>query len=337
MSRQVPRIGIDLVNEGTGAALSSRDMLECAQEAEQQGFDSVWMNEDIGHDSLALLSAISTITSKVELGTAIVNTYTRTALQIAMAAATLDELSGGRAVLGLSVGRQPWNGPGHGIPMEAPIARLREYVEFIRKALRGQPFTHEGRFFSGVDTRLGFRPVRPDLPIYVAGVRPRLIELAGQIADGLMLNIVGPDYIADFVAEHFLDSARRAGRNPDDLEIMAIATCCVAEQPAEALARARNIFVHRLESSPRAKLLATQRSQHHEELLALKDLIDRGERERAEREASEALVRTIIVAGSPEDVRRGIDRYFAAGCTRVVLATWPRDAVYVQGLIRMLS
>ena len=91
------RIGIDFKDEGTGSELSARDVLDLARQAEAAGFESIWLNEDIGRDSIAMLAAISTTTNSIGVGTAIVNVYTRSAFQIAMAAATLDELSQGRA------------------------------------------------------------------------------------------------------------------------------------------------------------------------------------------------------------------------------------------------
>src|SRR5918912_3372834 len=171
------RLGIDIKYEGRQYGLTGQDFVACAQLAEQHGWESVWTNEDIGYDSLALLTAASQRTSAIRLGTAIVNVYNRSALQLAMGAATLDELSGGRAMLGLSVGHHPWNDLGHGIPLEAPLARLREYVVFLRKALSGEPFRHNGRVFRGVDTQLDFAPVRPNLPILIAGERPRMVAL----------------------------------------------------------------------------------------------------------------------------------------------------------------
>ena len=103
-------------------------MVALARRAEEAGFESLWTNEDIGFDSFTVLSAIAQHTSRIHLGTAIVNVYSRSAMQLAMAAATLDELSGGRAILGLSIGHHPWNDLGHGIPIEKPLARIREYV-----------------------------------------------------------------------------------------------------------------------------------------------------------------------------------------------------------------
>jgi alkanesulfonate monooxygenase SsuD/methylene tetrahydromethanopterin reductase-like flavin-dependent oxidoreductase (luciferase family) len=147
------RIGIDLKNDAREHQLSTTDIVDCALLAEDLGYDSVWLNEDIGYDSLALLAALASRTRTLGLGTAIVNVYNRSPMQIAMGAATVDELSGGRLTLGLSVGHHPWNDLGHGIPLEAPLQRIGESVEFVRKALSGLAFTHDGQFFSGVRTR----------------------------------------------------------------------------------------------------------------------------------------------------------------------------------------
>src|SRR5919106_4765234 len=330
------RIGVDLKNEGTGNELTGQDILELASRAEDQGFDSVWLNEDIGHDAVALLGALSKTTESIGLGAAIMNVYSRSALQIVMAVATLDELSEGRAMLGLSIGHHPWNDLGHGIPLEAPLARLREYVQFIRSGLSGERFTHDGRFFSGVNTRLGFRPSRADLPIYIGATRPRMVALAGEIADGLITNVVPADYIANFQVEQLLSAARKAGRDPANLELMAIVTCCPAENRGEAIAHARATFMQRFRSNP-LRMIETQRSDFREQLLMLKDLLERGEEERAEVEASEELVTTLIAVGAGTELWNTIDRYFNAGCTRVAVAAYPRGKKSVERLLSALA
>jgi alkanesulfonate monooxygenase SsuD/methylene tetrahydromethanopterin reductase-like flavin-dependent oxidoreductase (luciferase family) len=330
------RIGVDLKDEGTGNDLSGQDLLDLARQIEAGGFDGVWLNEDIAKDSVAVLGAMSTVTKSIGLGTAILNVYSRSALQIAMAAATLDELSHGRARLGLSVGHHPWNDLGHGIPLEAPLARLREYVEFIRKALSGERFAHNGRFFSGVNTRLGFRPPRADLPIYIGATRPRMVALAGEVADGLLTNVVSPYYIANFSAQQFRDAARKAGRDPSRLELMAIVTCCAADDRKEALGHARATFMQRFLSNP-ARMIETQRPEFGDELRALQELVERGEIERAQQEASEPLVTSFIAAGSGRELRRTIDDYFTAGCTRVLVAAYPRERASVERLLKALA
>ena len=330
------RIGIDFKDEGSGSELSAQDILDLARQAERSGFESVWLNEDIGRDSVAMLAAIAMATRSIGIGTAIVNVYTRSALQIAMATASLDEISAGRAHLGLSVGHHPWNDLAHGIPLEAPLARLREYVEFIRKALAGDRFTHNGRFFSGVDSKLGVRPRRADLPIFVGATRPRMVALAGEVADGLLTNVVSPEYMANHMAQQFRDAARRAGRRLDGLELIAIATCCTADSREEALEYARATFMQRFSANP-ARMIETQGPEVRAELRSLKELLDRGERERALEQVSEALATSFVAAGNGRDIWRKIKDYFAAGCTRVIVAPFPRGKTSALRLIEALA
>lgn len=330
------RIGIDFKDDGLDCALSALDVLDLARQAEAAGFESVWLNEDIGRDSMAMLAAIATTTKRIGVGTAIVNCYTRSAFQIAMGAATLDELSNGRARLGLSVGHHPWNDLAHGIPLEAPLARCREYVQFIRKALTGEKFTHDGRFFTGVNSRLGVHQAPKQLPIYVGATRPRMVALAGEVADGLLTNVVSPYYIATFTTQQFRDGARKAGRNPNDLELTAIATCCASENRTDALAHARATFMQRFRSNP-DRMIGTQSPQFHEELRELKNLVERGEVKRAQELVSEGLATTFVAAGNGKDIRKTIDEYFSAGCTRVIVAPFPRGRDSAQRLIRALA
>ena len=321
------RIGVDLKHEGRRFAMTGEDLIELAQLAEEAGFESVWTNEDLGFDSFAMLSAISQRTRRIRLGTAIVNVYSRSAMQLAMAVATLDELSGGRAILGLSIGHHPWNDLGHGIPIEKPLARLREYVGFIRKAVSGKPFTHDGPIFDGVDSRLAFDPIRPTIPIFIAGERPRIIALAGEVADGLLINVVGAEYIANVAAERLATSARAAGRDASQLELTALVTCCLSDDHQAALAQARAMVAHRLRHS--LKMLDTQPPHRHDEIRHVHGLMLAGEPERAAEAVSEELASSIVAFGQPAKIHAAIDRYFAAGCTRVILVAYPRgrDAV----------
>lgn len=330
------RIGIDFKDDGLDCALTAQDVLGLARQAEQAGFESVWLNEDIGRDSMAMLAAIATTTKRIGVGTAIVNVYTRSAFQIAMGAATLDELSGGRAHLGLSVGHHPWNDLAHGIPLEAPLARCREYVQFIRKALSGERFTHDGRFFTGVNSKLGVRQAPKHLPIYVGATRPRMVALAGEVADGLLTNVVSPYYIANFSIEQFREGARKAGRDPNELELTAIATCCASDDRAEALGHARVTFMQRFRANP-DRMIGTQPPEYREELLGLKALVEGGEAKKAQEQVSEGLATTFVAAGNGKAIRKTIDEYFSAGCTRVIVAPFPRGRDSAQRLIKALA
>lgn len=330
------RLGIDLKNEGGSHQLSTAEILECATLAERLGFESVWLNEDVGYDSLALLSALATQTHTLGLGTAIVNVYNRSPMQIAMGAATVDELSGGRLTLGLSVGHHPWNDLAHGTSLEAPVSRIRESVEFVRQALSGRPFTYDGQFFSGVRTQLGVRPVRDHLPVYIGGERPRMIEAAAATADGLLINVVPFDYLATVAVPRFHQAAREAGRDPAGLDVMAIVTCSYTDDPAEARRLSREAFVGRLRGDPE-KRLATIPPRFKEEVLRLATLVRQGDVRRAIDEADDDLVSQFTVAGTVTEIRAALERYVAAGCTRLAVASYPRDSASVQRLLEALS
>jgi alkanesulfonate monooxygenase SsuD/methylene tetrahydromethanopterin reductase-like flavin-dependent oxidoreductase (luciferase family) len=329
------RIGIDIKHEGREYGLTSLDYMALAEQAERAGFESFWTNEDIGYDSLALMSAASQRTQHIKLGTAIVNCYTRSAFQLAMATATLDELSGGRAVLGISTGHTPWNDLGHGMPIEAPVARLREYVEFLRKALTGDPFTHNGRFFSGVDTQLHFEPVRRAVPIHIAAARPQMTRLAGEVADGIILNVVTADFVRNTVLDRFYSAARDAGRDPSSLEVTALVTCCVSDDRTQAINQARQTFAFRIRRN--LGMLDILAPEYHEETRHLHNLIQAGKLEQAESEASEDLVTQIMNAGSADDIWNGLHKYFDAGCTRVIAVAYPRGRVDIERMINALG
>jgi alkanesulfonate monooxygenase SsuD/methylene tetrahydromethanopterin reductase-like flavin-dependent oxidoreductase (luciferase family) len=327
-------VGLDIKHEGRDPSLGAAAIAECLRDAETAGFESGWTNEDVGYDAFSVLSAASQRTQRIRLGTAIVNVYVRSPMLTAMAAATLDELSGGRAMLGLSIGHHPWNDLGHGIPIEAPLARLRESVAIIRAALGGEAFTHDGRSFRGISTRLETSP-RPDLPIHVAGNRPGIVRIAAETADGLLTNVVPASFVANEVAGRLRDDARSAGRNPDAIELTTLVTCCVDDDRERAISAARRTFVYRIRNTTR--LSEVLPGEHREEVEYLHRLVRSGRRDQAEAEASEALVTTIVNAGSPREVWGGLQRYGEAGCTRVVAVAYPRSAHHVHALIAALG
>jgi len=256
-------------------------------------------------------------------------------MQMAMGIATLDEVSDGRARIAISSGHHPWNDLYHGIPIEKPLSRVREYLEFMDKALSGEPFEHEGAVFHGVRGRLAFRPPR-HIPIYVGGTLPGMIQLAGSHADGLLTNVVPASYIAGFAAEHMAQGARNAGRDPSRLELTAIVTCCIDDDPDLALARAKDTFLWR-QSMNAERLRKTFAPEFHEELTHLAALAAGGKLEQAKQEASPELVTSVIANGSADQVWRQVGKYFEAGCTRVVLAPYPRDEANVKRMLTALA
>src|SRR5260221_964412 len=184
------RLGLNLGYWGAGAA----DGVALVQEAERLGYDSAWTSEAYGSDAVTPLTWVGALTSKIKLGTAILQMPARTPAMTAMTAATLDLLSGGRVLLGLGLsGPQVVEG-WHGQPYGKPLVRTREYIEIVRRILaREAPLDYQGEAYQipikggtglGKPLKLIIHPLRARIPIYLAAIGPKNIELAGELSDG---------------------------------------------------------------------------------------------------------------------------------------------------------
>jgi len=197
-------LGLGYASPGTNPA----DLVPLAQEAERLGYSSVWAAEAWGTDAVSVLAWVGALTSRIELGAGIMQIPGRTPANTAMTAATLDLMSGGRLILGLGTsGPQVVEG-WHGQPWGRPLVKTREYVEIVRAALRREVVEHRGEHYRipydgpggtglGKPLKLMLRPLRPDVPIYLAAIGPRNVALAAEIADGWLPVFVDPDHFDD--------------------------------------------------------------------------------------------------------------------------------------------
>jgi F420-dependent oxidoreductase-like protein len=180
------------------------DLVPFAQEAERLGFDSVWAAEAWGTDAVTVLSWLAAKTTTIKVGAAIMQIPARTPANTAMTAATLDLMSGGRFILGLGTsGPQVVEG-WHGQPWGKPLGKTREYVEIVRAALRRETLEHDGEHYRipydgpgatgvGKPLKMMLRPLRADIPIYLAAIGPKNVALAAEIADGWLPIFVDPE------------------------------------------------------------------------------------------------------------------------------------------------
>ena len=187
------RLGVALGYAPPGT--NPTELVAQAREAERLGFESVWAAEAWGTDAVTVLSWLAATTRRIDIGSAIMQIAARTPAATAMTAATLDLMSGGRFRLGLGVsGPQVVEG-WHGEPWGKPLAKTREYVEIVRAILRRERIEYEGEQYTipyrgpgatglGKPLKLMLRPLRPEIPIYLAAMAPRAVELAAEIADG---------------------------------------------------------------------------------------------------------------------------------------------------------
>lgn len=187
--------------------------LALAQEAERLGYAVVWAAEAYSSDSPSILAWIAGQTTRIDVGSAVMQIPARTPAATAMTAATIDAVSGGRFRLGLGVSGPQVSEGWHGVRFAQPLARTREYVEIVRKALARERLAYAGEHYRlplpdgpGKALKLGFRPPRPDIPVYLAAIGPKNLRLTGEIADGWLAVFFAPEHAGEQLA------AVRAGR-----------------------------------------------------------------------------------------------------------------------------
>lgn len=205
------------------------EQIALAEQADREGLDAVWVSEAWGQDAVSVLGVLAAKTERIGIGSALFQIPARQPTAAAMAAATLDVISGGRFRLGLGVSGPQVSEGWYGVPFTRPLGRTREYVEIVRQALSQEKVVHEGREWTlpvaegtglGKPLRLMIRPVQERLPIYLGAIGPKAIELAGEIADGWLPAFLNPHDTA--VLFDRLDAGlERGGRTRADVQVVA--------------------------------------------------------------------------------------------------------------------
>jgi len=210
------RLGLALPYSGRG---SVNDSLELALRADALGFHSVWVPEAWGLDAISVLGALAVRTQRIQLGTGIVNVFSRTPALLAQTAATLDLLSGGRFILGLGTSGHQVIAGWHGIPFDQPLQRMREAVDIVRRIVRRDSLRYAGQVFQlEQGLRLLTHPLRAQIPIYLATLTPGGLRLTGELADGWLPTLFSPEHAAVFRSD-LEAGARVAGRSLASLEV----------------------------------------------------------------------------------------------------------------------
>jgi F420-dependent oxidoreductase-like protein len=210
------------VSVGIGGGRGWNEMVSWVREAESLGVDSVWNAETWGYDVVTPLAFLACQTTSIRLGTGIMQAGTRTPAAIAMTALSMASLSGGRFILGLgNSGPQVIEG-WHGVRFDRPLQRLRETVDIVRMAMRGERVAYEGKVFTlplpGGEGRALKTSVPPaDVPVYLATLGPKALEVTGEIADGWLASSFMPDH-AEVFMEPLRRGAERAGRDFASIE-----------------------------------------------------------------------------------------------------------------------
>ena len=326
-----------------------RSAADQVAELEQAGLDTVWVAEAYGFDSPTLMGYLAARTSTVEIGAAILNVYSRTPALLAQTAAGLDNVSGGRAILGLGAsGPQVIEG-WHGMPYSKPIGRTKEAIEIIRAALRREVIEHDGTNFQlplpkGQGTGLGkplkmlTRPERSSVPIYIAGLGPKSVEGAAEYADGWLPFLYSPEGAASVWGEPL--AAGRAKRSADlaPLEVVAGGMVAVGDDVKGMLDFARPMFALYIGGmGARGKNFYNQLAcdyGYEAEAKEIQDLYLDGKKKEAEAAVPLELLERVNLVGPASYVKERIEAFRESGVTNLQVAPASDDPA---GLVRQLK
>lgn len=303
-SARMPGIGAFI---SAGRSLSSA--LDRVRRADGLGFDAVYTTQIAGRDALSVLSAYASVSERIRLGTGVVPIFARTPVAMAQAAATIDEFSGGRMVLGLGVSHRVTVEHWYDGKIEKPVIQMREYVSIVRAILGGEA-PPEGEFFNTSFQFMGYEP-RPELPIYVAALSPSMLRLAGEIADGVMLWLCNPAYIRDVVVPEVTAGRERAGKPLKGFDVVAAVPVALTDDADAARATMRQDLVA-YASLPFYRAML-ERSGFAGEIAAFDEGMQAGDPERAKAGLSDRMLAALAGIGPAEEVRAAVRRYLEAG------------------------
>jgi F420-dependent oxidoreductase-like protein len=296
-----------------GAFISVGRSLERAvrrvRSAEELGYHSAYVTHIAGRDSLTVLAAYASATERIRLGTGVMPIYSRTPVASAQSLVTVDELSGGRAVLGVGVSHKVTVEGWYGQPLEKPVRDMREYVGIVRAILRGEDPPQGERFQSSFHF-MGYEP-RPDIPIYIGALSPRMLRLAGELGDGVILWLCNPDYVREVVIPEVTKGRERAGRGLEGFDVVAAVPSAVTDEPEAARARLRGDLIPYF-SLPFYRAML-ERSGFADDIAGFDEGMARNDTEAAVSSISDRFLQTLAAIGSAEEVEASIRRYLDAG------------------------
>ena len=300
----------------------SDGLVELAPLIEDAGFDTFWKGESNSTDPMILISGMAARTRTLKVGTAINHIYGRSPVTMGIQAATLQDLSHGRLLLGLGVANKTiaaW----HGGIFDRPLGRIREYLKIVRKVAAGERVEYEGQFYTtGKRFQLSWKPSHPSLRIFLAGLGPKMTHLVGEISEGVCINMGIPSKIRE-IAERVRAGAVAAGRDPSQVEIMAKVRVSLHPDRAVARARIRQVLTFYNIADHYSTML--KGCGFEPEVNAIQEAFQKGGFKAAERALTDDYMDKlpVIPATSIQEIRDRLAPFVEAGLTRLSIPYVP--------------
>ena len=316
-----------MASEVTGLHIGSRrdtssdEVIALTQRADELGYDTVWVGESWGWDVFTVLTMIACHTQQLRLGTGIATVFSRSPAMTAQSIASLDVISKGRATLGLGTSGRLVIEEWHGVKYEKPIQRTREYVEIIRQALSGQRVNHQGELFQLGRFRLPFSPVQQPIPIYIASLGPKNLELTGEVADGWLPTWPHVGHLPEMIHDIEM-GAMKAGRGISDIAVAPSILCYVtrnAEEDADARRLLSDHMAYYIGGMGTYYYDLFTRYGYGEECQRIKEAWTTNDRSNAASMVSQDMLDNITITGDADRCREQLQKYRDNGATMPVV------------------
>ena len=298
------RIGFSL-----GSLLSVKEIIECSKILSRHNPDSIWVPETWGMDCGPILSSISQIAEKPKIGSSIINVYSRTPALIAMSAVTLDTLSSGRLILGLGSSSKAIIEDWHGMRFSRPLQRMREYVEIIRVITSGSKVYYDGEIFHLRNFSLLVKPVRSKIPIYIAAINQKMVELTWEIGDGVIFYLRPLNEMRDTISSM---------RNKRRIDVACQLITCISDDAERAITRAKMTLSFYVSVGKIYRDFLAKNGYERETMAIFDEYKKHGLKE-SHRLVSDTMLDSLALCGTPEDVTKKLERFSQAGVDLPIL------------------
>ena len=286
-----------------GSLLSVEQILQCTNMISETKIDSIWIPETWGMENFSMLGAISSKTKNQKIGSSIINIYSRSPSTISMGAATTDILSNGRLILGLGTSSVPIVEDFHGNEFETPVQRMREYVEIIRLSLSKKQINYSGKIFNLKNFTLLIKPKRQSIPIYLAAINQRMVNLAWELGDGVIFYLRPLDEMKKTISK--MQTERK-------IDVACQIITCISNNSEEAIQRAKKTLAFYISVGKVYREFLAKNGFENETNNIFEEFKKSGFKSNHEL-ITDSMLNSLCISGSPEEVKVQLEKFRDTG------------------------
>ena len=286
-----------------GSLLSVEQVIECTKMISETNIDSIWIPETWGMENFSMLGAVSSETKSQKIGSSIINIYSRSPSTISMGAATTDILSNGRLILGLGTSSVPIVEDFHGNEFETPVQRMREYVEIIRLSLSKKQINYSGKIFNLKNFTLLIEPKRQSIPIYLAAINQRMVNLAWELGDGVIFYLRPLDEMKKTISK--MQTERK-------IDVACQIITCISNNSEEAIQRAKKTLAFYISVGKVYREFLAKNGFENETNNIFEEFKKSGFKSNHEL-ITDSMLNSLCISGSPEEVKVQLEKFRDTG------------------------